>query len=338
MKTIELIFAIFKDYIIFIIFLIIVFLILLQVKKNINLNNKFKKYTINSINESENLSLFDLINNYFNKLVKLFSFMLKHIRIFNKSTSKYDKYIDFEDLNNKEGIDFISEKFILSIATLMLYIISILFQAGKITFIGVIVSILVGYFILDIFIQIEYRRKRRRIEEDLLKAIVIMNNAFKSGKSTIQAIEVVGNELDGPISNEFKKIYLDLSYGLSMETVFDRFYNRVKLEDAKYITSSLTVLNKTGGNIVKVFASIEKDFMNRKKLINELKTMTASNVFVFKILLGMPFFLFAVIFILNNDYFNPLVKNNIGIFIILIILFLYALYIIIIKNILRIDI
>lgn len=338
MNIIEEIFNFFRNHIIFVIFLLFIIIILFRARHTIKLNRKFKKYTVSSINENKEFSLFDYINFYFNKLVKINSYIISKIKVFNKYSTKYEKHIIFEDLDKKNGIDFISKKFLIAYFTLLLYIISLLFQNSKITFIGAFISFIIGFFVLDILIQISYKRKKKIIEEDLLKAIIIMNNAFKSGRSTIQAIEIVKNELSGPISDEFKKIYKDLTYGLSIETVFDRFYKRVEIEDAKYLTSSLTLLNKTGGNIVKVFTSIEKDFMNKKKLMNELKTMTASNVFVFRILLGIPFILFIVIFMLNNEFFNPLFKNSIGIFIVILIILLYSLYIIVVKNVLRIDI
>ena len=61
-------------------------------------------------------------------------------------------------------------------------------------------------------------------------------------------------------SEEFKKMYIDLTYGLELDVVFDRLSNRIKLDETKYMASSLVILNKTGGNIVKVFSSIERSF------------------------------------------------------------------------------
>ena len=55
-----------------------------------------------------------------------------------------------------------------------------------------------------------------------------------------------------------------MKYGLSVDTVFERFARRVKLQEAVYVSSSLTVLNKTGGNIVEVFSSIEKLYLIRR--------------------------------------------------------------------------
>ena len=123
-----------------------------------------------------------------------------------------------------------------------------------------------------------------------------------------------------------------------LEVVFGRFYDRVQLEDAKYITSSLALLNRTGGNIVKVFASIEKSFYNKKKLRNELNSMTASSLFVFRVLIFLPFVFALVIYLLNPSYFAPLFTTSLGMAILCLIIIIFALYILIIKKVLRIDI
>ena len=164
-----------------------------------------------------------------------------------------------------------------------------------------------------------------------------MNNSFKSGRNIMQAIETVKDELSGPIAEEFKKISLDISYGLSLDVVFNRFYNRVKIEDAKYIASSLTLLNKTGGNIVKVFSMIEQSFFEKKKLNDELDSLTASSRFMFKTLVALPIVFVVLISILNKDYFKPLITSALGFAILFIIVLIYIAYIIVIKKVLKVN-
>lgn len=323
--------------IIVIIFLIAAILILIRTRNNIKLEKKFSKYTISPI-ETDVISLFDRIEKYYDSIVKKFSKLLMKSKIFNRYAALYEKHISYDELKTTSPMDFISKKFLLGIFFCLLYLITEMFQYDGISFLGLFLSFIVGFFILDIYIQYNYYKKRKQIEEDLLKAIIIMNSAFQSGRSMVQAIEIVKDELTGPISDEFKKIYLDISYGLSLEVVFDRFYKRVKLEDVKFITSSLTLLNKTGGNIIKVFGTIEREFFSKKKLTNELKTMTASSVFVFRILLVLPFVLYCIIFLLNQEYFAPLFKTGIGLFILLLILLLYILYVMLIRKILKVNI
>lgn len=321
-----------------IIILLLVFIItsILITYKNIKLVKKFSKYTIPSIKNNE-ISFFDNIGKLLNKIINFITSILGKFKFITKYSQRYDKHLSFDELKNKNGLHILAIKFLTFFLFLSLYIITQIIQYKPILFSGILLSSLVGFFIIDIFIFFNYKRKRKEVEEDLLKAIIIMNNAFKSGRSTMQAIEITKESLTGSISDEFKKIHLDISYGLSIEIVFNRFYQRINIEEAKYLSSSLTILNKTGGNITKVFETIEKEFYNRKRLNDELKTMTSSSVFVYRMLLFVPVFITLVIYIFNNEYFKPLYTNSLGKFILTIVIFLYILYIIIIKKLMKVE-
>ena len=149
-------------------------------------------------------------------------------------------------------------------------------------------------------------------------------------------IDIFVYDNDPDDDEEFKKMYIDLTYGLELDVVFDRLSSRIKLDETKYMASSLVILNKTGGNIVKVFSSIERSFFERKKLNDELKSVTALSSFVFKILVAIPFIIFIMIYILNPSYFAPLVTTIIGKILLIIILLIYVLYIVIVRRLIRI--
>ena len=44
----------------------------------------------------------------------------------------------------------------------------------------------------------------------------------------VESLPIVKDELNGPLSDEFKKIYLDLTYGLELDVVFERLSKRVE--------------------------------------------------------------------------------------------------------------
>ncbi|MDE5539247.1 MAG: type II secretion system F family protein, partial [Bacilli bacterium] len=287
---------------------------LLRLSNTLKLEKRIAKFSISSVKDEE-LSLFEKLNCYIWKIIKGLVKLLNKSQVIGKYAEKYNKFIAFEDKNKKCGMDYIAMKFLLGVGIILLSLVTISFHQVELDFMFLLVIFLVSFFIPDIVLNVEFAKKRKKIEEDLLKAIIIMNSAFQSGRNIMQAIECVKTELDGPIQDEFKKIYLDITYGLSLDVVFSRFYERVKLEDARYIASSLTLLNKTGGDIVKVFSIIEKSIFDKKNLKNELKSLTASSQFVFKMLVCLPFIFALIIYVLNPTYFTPLFTNAIGIII-----------------------
>ena len=320
-----------------IIILIILIVYLIRQRRIIRLEKRFEDFALISVHDHEK-SFFDSILEIFWRWIHKIAKVLNKSVFLKKYALKYEKHIKYEDKDSMSGMDYIAIKFVAGISLVLFNILTFMFQVMEMSLMSFLLSFLIGFFLPDIFIQIEYQKKRKKIEEDLLKAIIIMNNSFKSGRNIMQAVQIVKEELDGPISDEFKKIYLDMTYGLSIEVVFERFYNRVKLEDAKYITSSLTLLNKTGGNIVKVFGTIERSFFDKKKLKQEMQSLTSASIFVFRTLCFLPLIFILVIYILNPSYFSPIFTTNIGRMILLLVILIYVLYILVIKKVLKVKI
>ena len=303
--------------------------------KKINLNDRFGKYVI--YREKKEIKVFDEIFSYGNSFIKKTSKILYKLKIVNNYSIKYQKYIKKEDKEKLDKMDFVSKKLLLTILFLMIVIIYDLFRYQSITLIQVILSLILGFYILDIFLVSTNKLLIKQKENDLLRAITIMNNSFKSGHSIMQAIKLVSDELDSPLGLEFKKMYVDLTYGLSLDVVFKRFENRVNMNDVKYITTSLTILNNTGGDIVKVFESVEKTFFNNKKLEDELKNLTAASKLLYYVLLFIPILFVLVIYFLDNTYFLPLLSNILGYIIILVVGILYIIYIIIVSKMMKLG-
>ncbi|MCI8575375.1 MAG: hypothetical protein HFI09_02790 [Bacilli bacterium] len=311
-------------------------LLFLRELKALKYQRRFAKFSLTSIHDQEK-SFFDHIIKQIWCLTHKLSRILEKSQVLQTLSESYERHISFEEKKQKSKMDYISLKFLTAFGFVLLLLLTLIFTSTKINIIHFLSAILIGFFIPDLLLAFKMQQKQKRIEEDLLKAIIIMNNSFKSGRNIMQAVEIVKNELDGPISDEFKKIHMDMTYGLRLEVVFKRFYERVKLEDAKYITSSLTLLNQTGGNIIHVFSSIEKSFYNKKKLQNEMKSLTASSIFVFRILIALPLLFSLAIFVLNKNYFNPFFETPFGFLSFILIILLYIGYIFTIKKVLKVK-
>ena len=323
-----------------IIAVIILFIIILEIQKVIRANKLEKrigKYGIDSL-DNTTFSLFDLIEKKIRNIIKTISSILNKSHFLKKISKKYNKYVNVIDTYNLKPIDFVSLKIIFIVGFILILIISNIIRNELLTITQFLVAFLIGYFLLDIILILNKLFRKKQIEDDMLKAIMIMNNAFKSGRTTMQAIEVVKDELTGPVGEEFKKMYLDISYGLSLDVAFDRFARRINTEDARYISASLSILNKTGGDIVRVFSTIEKSVFNRRKLRIELKTLTASANVMFKFLTATPFIIFFVIFLLNPEYFVPLISTTYGLIISGLIVVIFITYILLVKKVMKIKV
>lgn len=302
--------------------------------RSIKLEKRFSKYTINS-SKNKSISLLDnLYLKYLNFVEKLSNILSKSVFIKNRS-KKYEKYISsFEEDNNTMKI--MARKVIVGFIYIIFIILVELLQSKLATTLQMFISFIIGFYTLDLIYYYKYINYKKKIQKDLLEAISIMNNAFKAGMSITQAVELVSKELNGPIAKEFEKISIEISVGLDIEVAFRRFSERIKSEEAVYLTSSLSVLNKTGGNIIKVFNSIEKNMFNRRKLNNELKSLTSSSKLIMNVLIIVPIAFVLFISFINPGYFEPLFKTTIGIIILILIIVIYITYIIVVRRVLKV--
>ena len=322
------------------IIILIFVIILVQVlifRHAVKLEKRIASYGIDPINNNTS-SVFDKLSKLYYRFIKKISKILNHSNVLKNISKRYNKYLVYIEKDNFKQMDFISVKITF---TITLFLIALLYNVIKMrnfSIIQIVTIIFLGFVALDIILFIKVRLRKKKINDDVLKAIIIMNSAFKSGRTTMQAIEIVKNELDGPIGEEFNKMYTDIKFGLSLDVVFERFSKRIDSDDVRYITSSLTVLNKTGGDIVKVFNNVEKSFFERRKLRNELKTLTSSADIMFKVLVCAPVILSLIIYFLNPSYFNILFTTKVGLIITFLIIIIYSLYIFFVRKIMKIEV
>ncbi len=313
---------------------LVIIMFIVKYLKSIKLEKRFSKYTINS-SKNKSISLFDNIYNQYNDFIEKMSKKLGKISFLNKSSEKYKKYVTAFELDSNT-MKVISNKIVFGVLFILGFLVLNLFRSRIIAPIEIIIPFVLGYFILDLIYIYKYSMYKKKIEKDLIDAITIMNNAFKAGKSIIQSIDLVALELTGPISREFKKISMEIGLGLDIEVAFKRFAERIKLEEAIYLTSSLAILNKTGGNIIKVFDSIEKTLFSKRKLREEFTSLTSSSKMIMYVLIFIPVVFAIFLNIINPGFFKPLFTTQIGLLLFIIMIIIYVAYIIIVKKVMKV--
>lgn len=327
-----------NSFLIIMIQIVIVFAIVgivtffIRLNDTIKMEKRIARYTIKGNKNKYDMAYYDRIKNGYKIFVK------KQRKKINKLVPslvrRYDKYVTDGEVR---AVDYVTHKIVLSLLFVILTVIATVIQGRFITSMQFLISLILGFYILDIGLLVVNKFKKKKIENDMLRAIIIMNNAFKSGKSTIQAVEIASLKLSKPISSEFKRMHQEMKYGLSVDVVFDRFAKRVKIEEAEYLSSSLTILNRTGGNIVAVFNSIEKTLFDKKKLNEELKNSTTVSNLLVKILLVVPVIFVLLIYLLNPNYFDPFFESTTGYILLVIVFVLFIIYAYLLQKIVRVD-
>lgn len=326
-------------FVIQIICLTIIFTLILQIIelfKVVRLEERLDPYVIKPL-KNDTLSISEKLRTLYSKFLAMLSSKLKKSVVATKYAKKLEKYVAISGVHKNE-FDILSGKIIIACLLTIMAVTIKAFQfklLGSMEILGVFV---LGFFVLDIYLFAKYKVFRWTLESDFTAAITIMNNSFKSGRSITQAIDIVSTEVGGVIGSEFKRMNLELLYGLDIEQVFKRFAKRVELEEANYLTASLTILSKTGGDIIKVFSSIERSLFDKRKLRLELKSLTSGSRIIVYILLGIPFFFILIISLISPGYFLPFITTDIGHILLIFMIIYYIIFVVVVRKIMKVVI
>ena len=311
-------------FIVFIMFIIWLILIIHSIKLSRRLHNHVLKKTNN-----EDISIIDkLLTWYKKRKTEIAEGVIESSLKKNKSK---DKHKQIKDIYN--AID----SFGCGLLFLVLYILLCLFYIKDISLFSSLLAFLLGFILPGLIDLVKHEINKKDIEKNLLKAITIINNNLQSNKSIKEALIDTKDKLDGTLKEELNNVVYDLDHGLSLEVAFKRMKKRCEVEDITYLTTTLSILSKTGGNTKEVFNYLEDLFQTRKKLNQELDATIASAKLVYTILSILPLVVFAGMILMYEGYLNMYVTSILGNLLAIIQILLYLAYLIIIRKIMIID-
>ena len=311
-------------FILFIMFIIWFILIIHGIKLSHRLNHHVLKKTNN-----EDIAILDkLLTWYKNRKIEIAEGVLSASYKKKKLT---DRHKQVKEIYNT--IDSV----VCAVVFLVFYILLCIFYLQKISLFASILAFLLGFILPGLIDMVKHQLDRKSIEKDLLKSIIIINNNLQANKSIKEALIDTKNKLNCPLKEEINNVITDLDHGLSLNVAFKRMKDRCDVEDITYLTTTLSILSKTGGNTKEVFNYLEDLFQTRKKLSQELEATIASAKLVYIILSILPLIVLGGMLLIYDNYLNLYITSVLGNILAIIQVLLYITYVLIIRKIMIID-
>jgi len=324
-----------KNYLIILILIISFILANYFTRFLVSLNNKRRiaNYSLNINDHLVHNSIIDKIIVILESLINKVTVFLNKYKIFKNFSLRYQKY----NYQNKDNSYYLAIKIITGMTFLIIYLITVLLSSHDLILVLLPLILLTGFFLPDFIFLYNHNKYLVIIKNNFLEAVIMLNNLFKGGLTITEAINSMKDNLTGPLQKEFNNIAVDLSYGISINDAFLRFYNRIGLEDIKYLVNALTIVNITGGEATKIFDDILTTLINKQKLNLEIKKITIKNKILTKIFIVIPFLAMIALSLINKDYFEVLYKTPKGVLVLGLIVSLYLGYIFTIRKVLKVQ-
>ena len=88
-----------------------------------------------------------------------------------------------------------------------------------------------------------------RIETQLPDALDLMSRALRAGHSLPSAIQMVSDEMPDPLAGEFRIVFDEVNFGVSMQDALKNLSTRVPGTDVGFFVVAVLIQRETGGNL-----------------------------------------------------------------------------------------
>ncbi|WLI87753.1 type II secretion system F family protein [Massilia sp. R2A-15] len=157
-----------------------------------------------------------------------------------------------------------------------------------------------------------HSKRMALIEQQLPGALDLISRALRAGHALPPAIEMVANELAPPLSHEFRIVFDEVSYGISMSEALKNLSQRVPSTDLGFFVVAVLIQRESGGNLTVILQNIATIVRDRLRLFGQVKVLSAEGRLSAWILGVLPFGLAAVLNLVNPGFMTLLWVDPVG--------------------------
>jgi len=139
------------------------------------------------------------------------------------------------------------------------------------------------------------------------------------------------------MSREFGRMLRQINMGLPLEDALNELLDRVKSPDLELVVTAILIQRQVGGNLSEVLDNISHTIRERVVLKNQVKVLTSQGRLSGIIISLLAPALAFIIYLMNPEFMVVLVKEPIGIIMLIVAVFLQIIGVVFIRRIVDID-
>lgn len=165
-------------------------------------------------------------------------------------------------------------------------------------------------------LEILASRRHRTFQDQLPDILDFIAGSLKAGYGLLQAVNLVVEDSQPPVSTEFRRVRTEARLGLSLEEALSKMADRLGSEDFQWVVAAISVQREAGGNLAEVLNIIANTIRERAATARSIRALTADGRLSAIILMLLPFVEAAVLFTANPGYMSRLVSDPLGVWLI----------------------
>jgi tight adherence protein B len=171
---------------------------------------------------------------------------------------------------------------------------------------------LVGYMLPSYWIGSKRKSRMNHINAHLVDMLGMVSNSLKSGYGLMQSFEFASRQMDGPLSQEIRRMLREANLGLSAEDALNALGERVDSKDLDMVLTAINIQRAVGGNLSEVLDQVAFTMRERERIRGEIATLTSQQRMTGIVIGALPVIMFALFMVMNPPYMSLLFTELAG--------------------------
>ena len=188
-----------------------------------------------------------------------------------------------------------------------------------------------------LFVRHKATKRLTLFEEQFPEAIDLIARALRAGHALPTALQMVGEEIPEPVGGEFKFLFDQQNYGLSLTDALRNFGQRVPLLDARFFVTAVQTQREMGGNLSEVLDKLSAVIRERFKVKRQVRAVSAHGRITGVVLGLLPPAVAGALFVLSPEHIRLLIDDPLGVYMVVTGLFLQVVGVLAIRKIVDVE-
>lgn len=205
----------------------------------------------------------------------------------------------------KTGKDISFKQYIIANGIIALVTFIILMLMSSLSFLPCFaVALAVGLLLPHLWVNMTIKKRLAKFTTQFPEAIDLIVRGLKAGLPVTESIYAVSQEMETPISTEFKTITDEIRFGKTLDEALWQASDKLDTPEFKFFVICISVQQETGGNLAETLANLSSILRGRAQLKLKINAMSSEGKASAAIIGALPFIMLGVISLLNFDYMS----------------------------------
>ena len=202
--------------------------------------------------------------------------------------------------------------------------------------VAIILAVIFGILPL-IYVRRTRTKRLTAFEEQFPEAVELIARSLRAGHAFTTGLGMAADEVPAPAGPEFRRVYDEQNFGMSMPEALRAMARRVPVLDARFFVTAVLTQRESGGNLSEVLDNLASVMRERFKVRRQIRVISAHGRLSAWILSSLAPALAGFLFLTSPNFMRILWEDPLGVRLVIIAVILQLTGTFIISRMVRIE-